>query len=118
MLTQLFQWISNLRSRMSGRDTSGRHLESLPSSAGSSGIASPTTLPKGNLSLTDHFTIDEATRSNTASSLGISNEPDEAEFDALRDTANRMEAVRALLKAPILVRSWFRNPEVNRAVGG
>ena len=51
MLTQLFQWISNLRSRMSGRDTSARHSESLPSSAGSSGSASPTTSPSGNPNL-------------------------------------------------------------------
>lgn len=118
MLGKLSRWILNLLSRPKSSNTRGTQSPSPAYPPSSSGSASPTPLPKGNLRLTEHFTIDEATHSNTATSLGISNEPDEAEFDAIRDTAHRMEAVRAVLKAPIHVSSWFRNPEVNRAVGG
>lgn len=118
MLGKLFQWISNLLSRpksSSTQDTQSPSQEFPPSLSGS---VNHTRLQSGNLRLTEHFTIGEATHSNTAAALGISNEPDEAELDAIRDTAHRMEAVRALLKAPIHVSSWFRNPEVNKAVGG
>lgn len=33
-------------------------------------------------------------------------------------TAERMEAVRALLGVPLTVTSWYRNTQLNRAVGG
>lgn len=118
MLGKLSLWISKLLSRLRSSSSRGTQSPSQASQPSSSGSESPTTSPSGNLRLTEHFTIDEATHSNTAASLGISNVPDGAEFDAIRDTAHRMEAVRALLKAPIHVSSWFRNPEVNKAVGG
>lgn len=118
MLGKLSLWISKLISRLKSSSTQGTQSPSQGFPPSSSGRASPTPLPSGKRRLTEHFTIDEATHSNTAASLGISNDPDEEEFDAILDTANRMEAVRDLLKAPIHVSSWFRNPEVNKAVGG
>ena len=118
MLGKLSQWISKLISRLKSSSTRGTQSPSQGFPPNSSDSESLTPLPNGNLRLTEHFTIDEATHSNTAAALGISNEPDETELDAIRDTAHRMEAVRALLKAPIHVSSWFRNPEVNKAVGG
>src|SRR5699024_5571925 len=116
MLGKLSLWISKLISRLKSSSTRGTQSPSQASPPSSLGSVDHTRLPRGNLRLTEHFTIGEATHSNTATSLGISNVPDEAEFDAIRDTAHRMEAVRSVLKAPIHVSSWFRNPEVNKAV--
>lgn len=71
------------------------------------------------MQLSAHFTLAEATRSDTAQRLGISNQPSDAELQALKDTAARMEQVRELLgRSPILVSSWFRSEAVNKAVGG
>jgi zinc D-Ala-D-Ala carboxypeptidase len=68
--------------------------------------------------LTDHFTLDELTASQTAARLGMDNDPPPAVIDALRRTAHGLEMVRALLQAPIVVSSGYRSPLVNRAVGG
>ena len=71
------------------------------------------------MQLSAHFTLAEATRSDTAQRLGISNQPDARELRTLKATAERMEQVRELLGGnPILVSSWFRSAEVHRAVGG
>ena len=121
MRTQLSQWISRLLSLISGLGSSARHSELPPSSVDSSGSQKSRekyTDPRQTGRLTEHFTLSEAVKSSTARSLGLSNQPDDAELKAIIDTANRMEHVRALLKGPVLVSSWFRSPGVNAAVGG
>lgn len=70
------------------------------------------------MNLTDHFTLEELTHSQTAARLGLDNEPPPAVVDALTRTAHGLEMVRVLLQAPILVSSGYRSPLVNRAVGG
>jgi len=70
------------------------------------------------MNLTDHFTLEELTHSQTAARLGLDNEPSPAVVDALTRTAHGLEMVRVLLQAPILVSSGYRSPLVNRAVGG
>lgn len=70
------------------------------------------------MKLTDHFTLEELTHSQTAARLGLDNEPSPDVVDALTRTAHGLEMVRVLLQAPILVSSGYRSPKVNRAVGG
>lgn len=70
------------------------------------------------MNLTDHFTLEELTHSQTAARLGLDNEPPPDVVDALTRTAHGLEMVRVLLQAPILISSGYRSPKVNRAVGG
>ena len=69
--------------------------------------------------LSDNFTLDEFTRSDTASRLGIINEPGEKELAALRVLVSRsVQPLRDKLGVPIHVNSGYRCPELNKAVGG
>jgi len=68
--------------------------------------------------LSEHFTLEEATASDTAKKLGINNQPNEKQLENMKIAAEGMEKVRALLGKPISVNSWLRLPEVNVAVGG
>ena len=69
--------------------------------------------------LSPHFTLAELTVSQTAARKGISNKPSHAVLAILRQTAQRMEEVRALLgNRPIVITSGFRSDAVNRLVGG
>lgn len=69
--------------------------------------------------LSEHFTIDEFTFSQTASRNGISNDPPPDVVSALHRTAMGMEMVReALGNVPILVSSGYRSPALNAVVGG
>ncbi len=70
------------------------------------------------MNVTNHFTLEELTFSQTAARLGLNNEPPPDVVDALTRTAHGLEMVRVLLQAPILVSSGYRSPRVNRAVGG
>lgn len=72
-----------------------------------------------NTKLSPHFSLREATESPTATSRGIQNIPDPHSFERMKFTATKMEAVRQLLgNQPIKINSWFRGPELNKAVGG
>lgn len=69
--------------------------------------------------LTRHFTLAEATKSDTARRMGISNKPHADDLPNIFDTAFQMERVREILGSnPVIVNSWYRNEEVNRLVGG
>ncbi|HEV8503739.1 MAG TPA: D-Ala-D-Ala carboxypeptidase family metallohydrolase [Casimicrobiaceae bacterium] len=71
--------------------------------------------------LTEHFTLEELTASETAARRGIDNVPmiGSPERANLQRMAEVMEEVRALLGGrPIFVTSGYRGPKVNEAVGG
>ncbi|SIO50443.1 Peptidase M15 [Burkholderia sp. GAS332] len=69
--------------------------------------------------LTDHFTLDELTQSETAARRGIANTPSPAIVESLTRTAQTLEQVRTLLgSCPVLVSSGYRSPALNAAVGG
>lgn len=72
------------------------------------------------MQLSQHFSLAEAIRSDTARELGIDNSPMVPQHRLnLYYTAAQMERVRRVLgNRPIIVSSWYRNPVVNRAVGG
>jgi Peptidase M15 len=68
--------------------------------------------------LSDNFSLDEATASQTAARNGIdnSNPPKEVLERAIK-TAIKLEKVRALLGKPIHVNSWIRCQQLNRLLG-
>lgn len=71
------------------------------------------------MNLTEHFTLEELSKSSTAMRLGISNTPGKdiiANLKALCE--NILEPLRAAWGAPIIVSSGYRSPKVNKAVGG
>ena len=69
--------------------------------------------------LSEHFSIEEMTASQSAARLGLDNTPPAEMVAALNRTAQLLEEVRALLGGkPVLVSSGYRSPAVNRAVGG
>ena len=68
--------------------------------------------------LSEHFSLEEATHSDTAIRLGINNQPDARQLENMKKATIGMEQVRALLGKSISVNSWIRLPEVNVAVGG
>lgn len=72
-----------------------------------------------NEKLSENFTLEEFTRSDAASRLGIINEPGEKELAALRVLVSRtIQPLRDKLGVPIHVNSGYRCPELNKAVGG
>lgn len=68
--------------------------------------------------LSEHFSIKEATSSATATRNGIHNAIPEAVMPVIIKSALGMERVRAALdNKPITINSWYRCPELNKAVG-
>jgi hypothetical protein len=69
--------------------------------------------------LTEHFTLEEFTRSAKAKELKIDNSPqDDATLDNLKQLATVLERVRkACGNRPIIISSGLRVPALNRAVG-
>jgi zinc D-Ala-D-Ala carboxypeptidase len=69
--------------------------------------------------LSEHFSLDELTASQTAVRRGIDNGPTPAVLGNLRTVAGQMERVRDLLGGrPVNVSSGYRSPALNKAVGG
>lgn len=71
------------------------------------------------MNLSEHFTLDELTLSQTAARRGISNVPSPEVIDELRKLCVYvLQPLRHSLKSPIVISSGYRSPELNRAVGG
>jgi zinc D-Ala-D-Ala carboxypeptidase len=71
--------------------------------------------------LTDNFTLEEFTISETAARMGIDNVPlaGTQERKNIQRTAEIMEKVRIVLgEKPVFISSGYRSPKVNAAVGG
>jgi zinc D-Ala-D-Ala carboxypeptidase len=68
--------------------------------------------------ISKHITLTEATKSNTATRLGIDNTPNQATIETMIVTAEKIfQPLRDAL-GPIRVSSFYRSPELNRAIGG
>lgn len=71
------------------------------------------------MKLSEHFTLEEMTRSATASGHNLSNEPDRDAVVRLQYLClNTLEPLREAWGAPIVVTSGYRSPMVNKLVGG
>lgn len=71
------------------------------------------------MKLTEHFTLEELTFSETAGRLRWDNTPGPIELKRLREiTAPGMEAVRALLGHPVLISSGYRSARLNAEIHG
>jgi putative chitinase len=69
--------------------------------------------------LSEHFTLAEFMKSDAAARMGINNEPTAEHLENLKATAFGMEQVRSILgDRAIIMTSGYRNPAVNKAVGG
>lgn len=68
------------------------------------------------MNLTEHFTFEEVTHSETAARRGIDNTLPAELVETVKKTAVKMEKVRALLGKPISVTSWYRSLPLNRAL--
>lgn len=69
------------------------------------------------MNLSEHFSLDEATYSETAIRLGIPNLPSELQLANMKHAAACLEPLRAVT-GPLRINSWLRLPDVNVAVGG
>lgn len=72
----------------------------------------------GSIKLSDHFTLEELTFSQTAGRKNIDNKPSLEKVAHLTRLAYCMEQVRALLGGPIRITSGYRSPALNAAIGG
>lgn len=71
------------------------------------------------MNLSEHFTLEELTRSDTASRLGIANVPNDEQRENLRLLCiNVLEPVRATWNAPVDVLSGLRVAELNGVTPG
>lgn len=67
--------------------------------------------------LSEHFTLDEFTRSETAVRKGIDNTPDSETVANLAELALSLEKIRETLGRPIQITSGYRSPKLNAAIG-
>lgn len=71
------------------------------------------------MQLTEHFTLSEFVRSETAENKHIDNTPSQEVVDNLRALCrNILEPARVAFGAPIYITSGYRCPALNKAVGG
>lgn len=71
------------------------------------------------MNLTEHFTLEELTRSATAQQRHITNTPDPQQTKALKALAqNILEPLRTHFRQPITISSAFRSKTLNQLVGG
>ncbi|MCG8553589.1 MAG: D-Ala-D-Ala carboxypeptidase family metallohydrolase [Desulfobacterales bacterium] len=71
------------------------------------------------MQLSEHFSLNEMTRSDTAARKGINNIPPANMMVKLRDLCVQvLEPVRLHFGVPIRPSSGYRSPELNLAVGG
>jgi hypothetical protein len=71
------------------------------------------------MNLSEHLSLIEVTKSDTAKRLGISNTPTEAHLENLKMLADRIfEPIREHFGVPIHISSGYRSAELNKATAG
>ena len=67
--------------------------------------------------LTEHFSLEELTNSQIAVRFKLDNTPSPMIIERLKQTAEALEKVRALLGVPLIINSGYRSLAVNLKVG-
>lgn len=67
--------------------------------------------------ISKYFTYSEMTDSDYAKRHFIDNTPNINEFEQLKRTAKKLDAVRELLDCPVIVTSGYRSAKVNTGIG-
>lgn len=70
------------------------------------------------MNLSENFTLEEMTASETAVRYGIDNTPNNEVLMNLRRLALFLEEVRKAVGVPLRINSAYRSPEANAKVGG
>lgn len=71
------------------------------------------------MKISKHITYKEAVKSNTATKLGIINTPSTSDLQNMTIVADKVfEPLREWYGKPIRINSFYRSPELNKAVGG
>ena len=70
------------------------------------------------MNLSNSFTLETLTFSETAIRKGLDNTPNADQIENLTVLAQALERVRNILGSSLLIHSGFRSPKVNAAVGG
>ena len=71
------------------------------------------------MNISEHISLKEALRSNTAKRLGIDNMPDNKTLITMQETAKYIfEPLRNYFNEPIYISSFYRSPKLNTAIGG
>ena len=69
--------------------------------------------------ISGHISYKEAVYSRTATRLNINNEPNDQQMDNMCLVAEEVfEPLRMWVGGPIKINSFFRSPELNKAIGG
>jgi len=69
--------------------------------------------------ISKNITYKEAIHSNTAKRLGIDNKPNDEQIANMFTIAEMIfQPLRSYVGGPIKITSFFRSPELNRAIGG
>ena len=71
------------------------------------------------MKISQYVTLAEATKSQTATRLGIDNTPNEETLERMKYVAkNVFDPVREFVGGPLMVTSFYRSPALNAAIGG
>ena len=69
--------------------------------------------------ISKHISYKEGVYSNTATRRGIENTPNDEQLKCMETIAEEIfEPLRAYVGGPIKINSFFRSPELNKAIGG
>ena len=69
--------------------------------------------------ISKHITMAEATNSETAKKLGISNLPNDVELANMKLVAEKcFEPIREWYGKPLRINSFFRSAKLNSSIGG
>ena len=69
--------------------------------------------------ISEHISYREGVYSHTATRRGIDNTPNNEQLDCMEKIAEEIfEPLRAYVGGPIKINSFFRCPELNKAIGG